>query len=62
MFESLFTFLFKYQRLVFEQGKFVLRRHPFDVAAVPAVAAAALYVLWTYRQVAALPARVARRA
>ena len=27
-----FAFLFKYERLVFEQGRFVLRGHPLDVA------------------------------
>jgi uncharacterized membrane protein len=50
--ESLFEFLFKYQPLVFEQGKFVLEatRSMWVVAAV--TAAAALYVLWTYQGLA----------
>ena len=57
MFESIFRFLFKYERLVFEQGQFVLgaTRSMWFVAAVAAVAA--LYVFWTYWQVSALNAR-----
>ncbi|MFI5178006.1 MAG: hypothetical protein ACHQO8_05570, partial [Vicinamibacterales bacterium] len=49
MFESLFRFLFKYERLVFEQGTFVLgaTRSMWTVVAVAAVVS--LYVLWTYR-------------
>ncbi len=52
MFESLFTFLFKYQPLVFEQGTFVFwaTRSMWLVAAT--AAAAALYALWTYRRLA----------
>jgi uncharacterized membrane protein len=54
---SIFTFLFKYQLLVFEQGKFVFgATRSMRVAAVVA-AAAALYVLWTYRQLAAVRGR-----
>ncbi|HUL75098.1 MAG TPA: hypothetical protein VLT86_18435 [Vicinamibacterales bacterium] len=49
MFESLFHFLFKYERLVFEQGTFVLgaTRSMWMVVAVAAVVS--VYVLWTYR-------------
>ena len=57
MFESVFTFLFKYQPLVFEQGKFVLGATRSMSLAVLAVAAAAVYALWTYRQLASAPAR-----
>lgn len=57
MFESLFTFLFKYQPLVFEQGTFVFwaTRSMWLVAAT--AAAAALYALWTYRRLAWLAGR-----
>jgi len=49
VFESLFHFLFKYERLVFEQGTFVLgaTRSMWMVVAVAAVVS--VYVLWTYR-------------
>ena len=57
MIDSLFTFLFKYQRLVFEQGTFTFGASRSMWLTVTAVAAAALYALWTYRQVAALPAK-----
>jgi len=54
---NLFQYLFKYQWLVFEQGKFVFgaSRSMWLMAAF--VAAAGLYALWTYRQVAALASR-----
>jgi hypothetical protein len=57
VFESLFTFLFKYQPLVFEQGTFVFwaTRSMWLVAAT--AAAAALYALWTYRRLAFLAGR-----
>src|SRR6185295_12310820 len=52
--ESAFRFLFKYERLVFEQGQFVLgaTRSMWLVAGV--AAAAALYVAWTYAQLKVL--------
>jgi uncharacterized membrane protein len=55
--ESVFRYLFKYERLVFHQGQFVLgaTRSMWLVAAI--AAAAALYVLWTYWQLAALKPR-----
>ena len=57
MFESLFTFLFKYPPVVFEQGTFVFwaTRSMWLVAAL--AAGGALYALWTYRQVAPLGGR-----
>jgi len=57
VFESLFTFLFKYQPLVFEQGTFVFwaTRSMWLVAAT--AAAGALYALWTYRRLAWLAGR-----
>lgn len=57
MFESLFTFLFKYPLLVFEQGTFVFwaTRSMWLVAAL--TAAAGLYALWTYRSLAHLAGR-----
>jgi hypothetical protein len=55
--DVIFRSLFKYERLVFEQGQFVLgaTRSMWLVAALAAVAA--LYVVWTYWQVAALVRR-----
>jgi uncharacterized membrane protein len=57
VFESIFRALFKYERLVFEQGDFVLgaTRSMWFVAAV--ATAAAVYVLWTYSQLAGLKGR-----
>ena len=57
MFDSLFTFLFKYPYLVFDQGRFAFgaTRSMWLTAAI--VAAGGLYALWTYRQVAALQGR-----
>jgi len=57
VFESIFTFLFKYQWLVFEQGKFVLLATGPMRLAVVAAGAVALYVLWSYRSVANLQGR-----
>ena len=57
MFTEVFKFLFKYQPLVFEQGRFVFgaTRTMSLVAIVAAVAA--VYVLWTYRKLNAIPRR-----
>jgi uncharacterized membrane protein len=57
VFESLFTFLFKYPPLVFEQGTFVFwaTRSMWLVAAV--AAGCALYALWTYRRLALVAGR-----
>jgi uncharacterized membrane protein len=49
--------LFKYQPLVFEQGKFVLGASRGMALAAALAAVAAVYVLWTYRRLAAVPAR-----
>jgi len=54
---NLFQFLFKYPWLVFEQGKFVFGASRSMWLTAGFVAAAAIYALWTYRQVAALAAR-----
>jgi uncharacterized membrane protein len=48
--QSVFTFLFKYQPLVFEQGKFVFGASRSMWLAALVAGAAAIYVLWTYRQ------------
>ncbi|MCC7010845.1 MAG: hypothetical protein IT184_18680 [Acidobacteria bacterium] len=57
MLDTLFRALFKYERLVFEQGQFVLgaTRSMWFTAAI--VLAAAAVVLWTYWQVAVLRGR-----
>ncbi len=57
MFESLFTFLFKYPPLVFEQGTFVFwaTRSMWLVAALTVIGA--LYALWTYRRLAPIAGR-----
>ena len=57
MFDSIFSFLFKYQKLVFEQGKFSFGASQRMWLTAAVLAAAALYALWTYRQVAALALR-----
>jgi hypothetical protein len=57
VFESVFTFLFKYERLVFEQGQFVLGATRSMWLAAAIVAAVAVYAVWTYWQVAALRGR-----
>jgi hypothetical protein len=54
---SAFQFLFKYQWLVFEQGRFVFGASRSMWLTSAAVAVAALYALWTYRQVAAMTGR-----
>jgi hypothetical protein len=55
--EPLFRTLFKYERLVFEQGQFVLgaTRSAWFIAGVAALAA--LYVAWTYWHLSALKGR-----
>ena len=61
MLESLFTFLFKYEPLIFEQamqqGRFVLAasRQMWVTAALAALIG--LYAVWTYRQLAAVSGR-----
>jgi uncharacterized membrane protein len=57
VFDSIFRALFKYERLVFEQGQFVLgaTQSMWFVAAV--TAAAAIYIVWTYQQLTALGGR-----
>ena len=50
MLESLFLFLFKYQPLVFEQGQFVFGASRSMAFVATVAAAAALYAVWTYRQ------------
>jgi uncharacterized membrane protein len=55
--DTLFRFLFKYQWLVFQQGTFAFGASRSMWLTAAAVAAAALYALWTYRQVAALVGR-----
>jgi len=50
VFESVFQFLFKYQPLVFEQGKFVFGATRAMSLGVVAAAIVAAYVLWTYRR------------
>ena len=57
MFDAIFSFLFKYQKLVFEQGKFSFGASQRMWLTAAVLAAAALYALWTYRQVAALALR-----
>lgn len=57
MFQSLFEFLFKYQPLVFEQGRFVFEATRSMWVATAVAAAAALYVLWTYQGLAAVRGR-----
>ena len=54
---SLFQFLFKYQLLVFQQGKFVFGASRSMWLTATFIGVAALYALWTYRQVVALAAR-----
>ena len=57
MFDAVFSFLFKYPLLVFEQGDFAFgaTRNMWLTAAI--VAAAGAYAVWTYRQVAAVAGR-----
>jgi hypothetical protein len=57
VFESAFRFLFKYERLVFEQGQFVLgATRSMWLVALLAIAVG-VYVAWTYWQVRALEGR-----
>lgn len=53
----MFEFLFKYKWLIFEQGRFAFGASRSMWLVVAFAAAAALYALWTYRQVAALRGR-----
>jgi uncharacterized membrane protein len=57
VFDAVFSFLFKYPLLVFEQGDFAFgaTRNMWLTAAI--VAAAGVYAVWTYRQVAAVAGR-----
>jgi uncharacterized membrane protein len=57
VFDSLFSFLFKYQRLVFEQGDFVFGATRSMSLTAVLLSAAAVYAIWTYRSVGAVPAR-----
>ncbi len=57
MLESIFKFFFKYERLVFEQGDFVLWASQSMWLVAALAAACALYVLWTYWQVVLLQGR-----
>ncbi len=57
MFSAVFRFLFKYQPLVFEQGKFVFGASRSMWVAVVCAAAAAAYVLWTYRRLSGAAGR-----
>ena len=54
MLSDLFTFLFKYEFLVFDRGQFVFGATRSMWVAAGIAAASALYVLWTYRQLANL--------
>ena len=55
--DALFQFLFKYEWTVFDRGQFAFGASRSMWVTVAAVAAASLYALWTYRQVAALGGR-----
>ena len=61
MLESLFTFLFKYEPLIFEQamqqGRFVLAASRQMWITVSLAALVGLYAVWTYRQLAAVSGR-----
>ena len=57
MFDSLFTFLFKYEPLIFEQGRFVLAASRQTWLTVGLCALVALYAVWTYRQLASVTGR-----
>src|SRR5262249_41283296 len=54
---SFFQFLFKYELLVFERGRFVFGATRSMWVAFGVAAASALYVLWTYRSLAAIRGR-----
>ena len=57
MFETIFSFLFKYPKLFFEQGRFTFGASQSMWLTAGILAAVGLYALWTYRQVAALALR-----
>lgn len=57
MFDSIFQFFFKYEPLVFEQGDFVLWASQSMWLVAGLAAACAVYVLWTYSQVAVMRGR-----
>jgi uncharacterized membrane protein len=57
VFESIFRALFKYERLVFEQGDFVLGSARSVWFVVALTAAVAIYIVWTYQQLTALRGR-----
>jgi hypothetical protein len=57
VFEAIFRFFFKYDRLIFEQGQFVLGASQSMWLLAGVGAAVALYAVWTYGQVAALTGR-----
>jgi hypothetical protein len=57
MLSAIFEFLFKYQRLVFEQGEFAFGATRSMSLVALAAAAGAAYVLWTYRRLAAVRSR-----
>jgi hypothetical protein len=57
VFTEVFKFLFKYQPLVFEQGRFVFGASRTMSLVAIAAAVAAVYVLWTYRKLNAIPRR-----
>jgi uncharacterized membrane protein len=57
VFETLFTFLFKYPTLIFEQGRFALGASGSMRTVALVAAGAGLYALWTYRQLGALSGR-----
>lgn len=57
MLDSLFSFLFKYPRLVFEQGDFVFGATRSMSLTALATGAVALVVLWTYRSLRQLDGR-----
>jgi uncharacterized membrane protein len=57
MLSAIFEFLFKYQRLVFEQGDFAFGATRSMSMVALAAAAGAAYVLWTYRRLAAMRGR-----
>ena len=57
MFDAIFRFFFKYEPLVFEQGDFVYWATQSMWLVAGVAAACAVYVLWTYRQVAVMAGR-----
>lgn len=57
MLSAIFEFLFKYQRLVFEQGDFAFGATRSMSMVALAAAAGAAYVLWTYRRLATVRGR-----